>query len=107
MLWPTIACSAFTGFCAASQDVVIDGWRIDVAPKEKQGVMLAYYQFGYRLGLLCAGAGALYLADFFNWRSAYFAMMALMMVGMAAAVFAPDSRAEVDEAAKAARRLLR
>lgn len=90
-LWLTIACAAFTAFCAASQDVVIDGWRIDVAPTERQGLMLACYQLGYRLGLLCAGAGALYIADFLDWRSAYVAMMFLMLVGMAAAIFAPDT----------------
>ncbi|WP_413987912.1 AmpG family muropeptide MFS transporter [Labrys okinawensis] len=94
-LWLTIAWSAFTGFCAASQDVVIDGWRIDVAPRENQGMMLACYQFGYRLGLLCAGAGALYIADFLDWRSAYLAMLLMMLVGMIAAIFAPDSRRSV------------
>ncbi|MDQ0396405.1 AmpG family muropeptide MFS transporter [Labrys monachus] len=89
-LWPTIACAAFTAFCAASQDVVIDGWRIDVSVPESQGMMLACYQLGYRLALLSAGAGALYLADFLDWRSAYLAMMGLMLVGVIAATFAPD-----------------
>lgn len=91
-LWPTIACAAFTAFCAASQDVVVDGWRIDVSPRDRQGLMLACYQLGYRLAILCAGAGALYIADFLDWRSAYFAMMLLMLVGIVAAFFAPDPR---------------
>jgi MFS transporter, PAT family, beta-lactamase induction signal transducer AmpG len=44
-------------FAAASQDVTIDGWRIDAAPIERQGMMSAVYQLGYRLAMLCAGAG--------------------------------------------------
>ncbi|WP_448147394.1 AmpG family muropeptide MFS transporter [Labrys miyagiensis] len=98
----TIACAAFTAFCAASQDVVIDGWRIDVAPAEQQGMMLACYQLGYRLALLSAGAGALYIADLASWRSAYLAMMALMLVGIVAAMFAPDRQAAGDDDAEMA-----
>jgi MFS transporter, PAT family, beta-lactamase induction signal transducer AmpG len=89
-LWPTITFAAFTAFCAASQDVVIDGWRIDVSTPENQGMMLACYQLGYRLALLSAGAGALYLADFLNWQVAYLVMMLLMLVGITAAIFAPE-----------------
>lgn len=85
----TIACAFLTAFAAATQDVVIDGWRIDAAPAERQGVMSAVYQLGYRLALLCAGAGALYIADFVNWRSAYLAMAALMLVGIGACLLAP------------------
>src|ERR1700734_3456943 len=56
-----ILCAGFTAFFAATQDIVIDGWRIDSAPIERQGIMAATYNLGYRLGLLSAGAGALYL----------------------------------------------
>ncbi|MDQ0467878.1 AmpG family muropeptide MFS transporter [Labrys wisconsinensis] len=95
-LWPTIVCAAFTAFSAASQDVVIDGWRIDVAPTENQGMMLACNQLGYRLALLSAGAGAFYIADLADWRSAYLVMMLLMVIGMTATVFAPDKRAPTE-----------
>ena len=101
-LWPTIFFAAFTAFCAASQDVVIDGWRIDVSSPETQGMMLACYQLGYRLALLSAGAGALYIADFLNWQSAYLAMMLLMAVGITAAIFAPHKRAPTELEAKRA-----
>jgi PAT family beta-lactamase induction signal transducer AmpG len=67
----------------------VDGWRIDAAPIEKQGIMAAAYQLGYRLALLSAGAGALYIAEFVDWRSAYFSMAALMGVGFLAALFSP------------------
>ena len=67
----TVAAALLVAFASATQDVVIDGWRIDVAATERQGMMAASYQLGYRLALICAGAGALYIAEFVNWRSAY------------------------------------
>lgn len=74
---------------SATQDVVVDGWRIDAAPTSRQGIMAAAYQLGYRLALICAGAGALYIAEFVSWQAAYFSMAALMAVGLAASLLAP------------------
>ncbi len=85
----TIACAFFTAFAAASQDIVIDGWRIDAGPAEQQGMLAATYQLGYRLSLLCAGAGALYIADFVSWRAAYIAMAFMTLVGISACLLAP------------------
>jgi PAT family beta-lactamase induction signal transducer AmpG len=83
------ACTFLVAFGSATQDVVVDGWRIDAAPTQMQGVMAAAYQLGYRLALLAAGAGALYLAQYADWRSAYLAMAALMAVGMVASLLSP------------------
>ena len=94
ILWTTV-----TAFFAASQDVVIDGWRINVIPRDRQGIMLAVSQLGYRIGILCAGAGALYLAEYLNWAAAYVAMAALMVIGMVAALFAPDPPGGAEKAA--------
>ena len=91
----TVAAALLVAFASATQDVVIDGWRIDVAATERQGMMAASYQLGYRLALICAGAGALYIAEFVNWRSAYLAMAALMAVGLVGTLLAP----RVDESA--------
>jgi MFS transporter, PAT family, beta-lactamase induction signal transducer AmpG len=93
-----VARAAFTAFAAATQDIVIDGWRIDSAPPERQGLMAATYNFGYRLGLLSAGAGALYLADYAGWRAAYLVMAALMLVGIIACLLSPrlPDRARAD-----------
>nr|WP_262030379.1 MFS transporter [Microvirga sp. Mcv34] len=85
----TIASALLVAFASATQDVVVDGWRIDVAATERQGMMAASYQLGYRLALICAGAGALYIAEFVNWRSAYMAMAALMIVGLVGTLLAP------------------
>ena len=85
----TISSALLVAFASATQDVVVDGWRIDAASTERQGMMAASYQLGYRLALICAGAGALYIAEFVNWRSAYLSMAALMAVGLAGTLLAP------------------
>ena len=88
LVW-TVACAFFVAFSSATQDVVVDGWRIGAAPVERQGMMSASYQLGYRIALLCAGAGALYIADFAGWKAAYTAMAVLMIVGILASLLAP------------------
>jgi len=97
----TIIFSLALGFAGATQDVVIDGWRITVAPAERQALMSSWSEIGWRLGNLAAGAGALYLADSFGWRAAYLCMAALMAPGMAAALLAPEP--ESDKAAHSER----
>jgi len=76
-------------FAAATQDVVIDGWRIDAVGTEMQGLMAATSNLGYRFALMTAGAGALFLAHEFGWTAAYLTMAALMGVGIAAALLSP------------------
>ena len=85
----SVAFAFATAFAAATQDVTIDGWRIDAAPPERQGMMTAVYSLGYRLAMICAGAGALYLADWASWRIAYLAMAALTLVGICACLVSP------------------
>jgi PAT family beta-lactamase induction signal transducer AmpG len=88
-LWLTAGCAFLVAFGSATQDVVVDGWRIDAAPASSQGLMAAAYQLGYRLALICAGAGALYMAEWVSWSAAYFAMAGLMVVGLVASLLAP------------------
>jgi PAT family beta-lactamase induction signal transducer AmpG len=90
----TIVFSLALGFAGATQDVVIDGWRINVAPSERQALMASWSEVGYRVGVLAAGAGALLLADRFGWRAAYFCMAALMTVGTVAAFLAPEPESD-------------
>ena len=90
-LWATVAGALLVAFASATQDVVIDAWRIDAAPTSRQGAMAAVYQLGYRLALICSGAGALYIADFVDWRTAYLAMAVLMGIGMATTLIVPRS----------------
>ena len=94
-----VAFAFLTAFAAATQDATIDGWRIDAAPPERQGMMAAIYQLGYRLAMLCAGAGALYIADFVSWRAAYLAMAGLMVVGVGGCLLSPRLDSPPREAA--------
>ncbi len=78
------------GFAGATQDIVIDGWRIAVTPPEEQGIMASVAQYGYQIALFVAGAGSLFLAQYGSWRIAYLAMAALMGVGATACLLAPE-----------------
>jgi len=74
--------AVLVAFGSATQDIAIDAYRIEAVVDEWQGAMAATYVFGYRLALLVAGAGALYLAEFYGWTLSYLAMAALMGIGM-------------------------
>lgn len=76
-------------FAAATQDIAIDAWRIEAATDEEQGVMAAMYQYGYRVAIMVAGAGALIVADNLNWPAAYQFMALLMGVGLLTVLLAP------------------
>src|SRR5699024_7419466 len=69
-------------FAAATQDVTVDAWRIEAVAETMQGAMAATYQAGYRMAMLAAGAGALYIAALSTWRITYLVMAALVLVGM-------------------------
>lgn len=84
-------------FSSATQDVAIDAYRIEALDEEYQGAMSATYIFGYRVALLAAGAGALYLASFFNWVVAYQVMALLTLVGMLTVLFIAEPIRERDE----------
>jgi PAT family beta-lactamase induction signal transducer AmpG len=62
--------------------VAIDAYRIEIAEERLQAALAATYIFGYRLALLVAGAGALYLAEFWSWQVSYEVMALLVGVGM-------------------------
>jgi PAT family beta-lactamase induction signal transducer AmpG len=78
----TAVLAALVAFLSASQDIVIDAFRIELLNPEEQGAGAAATQWGYRFGLLAAGAGALYAAEFGGWGFAYGVMAALMGIGM-------------------------
>jgi len=76
------ACAVFVAFCSATQDIVIDAYRIEAVVLEFQGAMAAAYVFGYRLALLAGGAGALYLAQYLDWQLAYQCLSAAMLLAI-------------------------
>ncbi len=81
--------AVLTGVFGATQDIVIDAWRIEAAGQEKQGVMAAAYQWGWRLANVAAGAAALALAELFTWNISYAIMALLMLIGVAGVLGAP------------------
>ncbi|HYZ61560.1 MAG TPA: MFS transporter, partial [Acetobacteraceae bacterium] len=89
-LTATAAIAVLVAFLSASQDIVIDAYRIEVLRPEEQGAGAAATQWGYRFGLLAAGAGALYAAAAWGWAAAYALMAALVLVGVAAVLLAPE-----------------
>ncbi|RKG37405.1 AmpG family muropeptide MFS transporter [Acinetobacter rongchengensis] len=80
------------GFSAATQDIVIDAYRIELAETEMQTVLASTYNAGYRIGMIVAGAGALFLAASLGtakgnyiyeaWKYTYLTMAAVMVVGI-------------------------
>jgi PAT family beta-lactamase induction signal transducer AmpG len=88
------------GFSSATQDIVIDAYRIECAEEDMQALLSSAYIAGYRIGMLVAGAGALYLAAWFGttrevynytaWQYSYFAMAAVMLIGVATTLVIPE-----------------
>jgi len=88
--WSTALAAVFVAFLSASQDIVIDAYRIELLRHEEQGAGAAATQWGYRFGMIASGAGALYAASFGGWEFAYALMAALMLVGMMAVYLTPE-----------------
>ena len=78
----TAAVAVIVAFLSASQDIVIDAYRIELLDDDQQGAGAAMIQYGYRLGMLVSGAGALFIAEYVSWPAAYFTMAALVGVGV-------------------------
>ncbi len=99
-LWLIAMAALLVAFSSSTQDVALDAFRIESAEETLQGAMSAAYIFGYRLALLVAGAGALYIAEWGNWSLAYFCMAMLMGIGVLSVLWADEpehqTRAERD-----------
>ncbi len=88
MAWAAV----FLGFSSATQDIVIDAYRIEAVDSDLQALMSSTYIAGYRIGMLLAGAGALFLASYFGstmdnysyqaWQWTYLAMASVMLIGV-------------------------
>lgn len=88
-IWRVAALAAFVGFAGATQDIVIDAWRIEAVDESRSGAMAAAYQWGYRIAMIVAGAVPLFLAEAFSWNFSYAVMAALMSIGMLGVLLAP------------------
>lgn len=84
--------AAVVAFLSASQDIVIDAWRIEILPVELQGPGAAMTQTGYYMGMLASGAGALAIAARFSWFAAYATMAGLLAVSMLTFLLGPEPK---------------
>lgn len=99
------AASVLLGFSAATQDIVIDAYRIELAPPEMQPVLSSIYVTGYRIGMIVAGAGSLYLAVYFGsteaqysyeaWRNTYYVMALIMTLPLLTTFAGYEPTAEI------------
>jgi PAT family beta-lactamase induction signal transducer AmpG len=105
-LLPVVWCAIAVAFGSATQDIALDAFRIESADTERQAALAATYQTGYRLAMIWAGAGALWIAaraevpaevagtvvgyQHGAWRTAYLVMAASMLPGVATVLFSPE-----------------
>ncbi len=84
---------------SATQDIVIDGWRVEVADEQASlEIMSAVYQLGYRLATLLGGAVALILAERIGWPQVFLLAGTMMFLLAGLTLFAPDTqRPEINE----------
>ncbi len=112
-LGPVVACALVVAFASATQDIALDAFRIESADTTRQAALAAAYQTGYRLAMIWAGAGVLWIAaraeapalagataatvggaTYQNgaWQTAYLVMAASMAVGMVTVLFSREPR---------------
>lgn len=92
----TALLAVLTAFAAATQDIAVDAYRIEAVGIELQGMMIAAWQLGYKLALICAQAGALAAAAAFGWTTSYLMMAACLSVGMVTVLFIAEPEVAVD-----------
>ncbi|TDH62077.1 MFS transporter [Dankookia rubra] len=97
----TALLASLVAFLSASQDIVVDAYRIEVLGEDDaaQAYGLAAYVWGYRMALLASGAGTLLLAGPFGWSGAYLYGAALILPGLAATLLGPEPARVVRAAA--------
>ena len=88
------------GFSSATQDIVIDAYRIECIEESYQALLSSTYIAGYRIGMVVAGAGSLFLASAYGttteiylytaWRSTYLTVAAAMLVGVTTTLVIPE-----------------
>lgn len=101
-LAPLGALALLVAFASATQDIVVDAWRIEAAhDSDELGLLSAAYQLGYRAALLVTDALILISASHIGWPTSYVAMAVLMAVGITASLVAIEP-ARTREAAHAA-----
>ena len=100
-LQPVVWCALAVAIGSATQDIALDAYRIESADVERQAALAASYQTGYRIAMIWAGAGALWIAaraevtggavyQHGAWQAAYLVMAASMLLGVATVLLSPE-----------------
>jgi MFS transporter, PAT family, beta-lactamase induction signal transducer AmpG len=84
-------------FLSASQDIVIDAWRVESLSTDQQAPGAAMVQSGYRIAMLVSGAGALFIASSAGWFAAYATMAGFLGLGMLVFLFSPEPKVPAEK----------
>ena len=96
-----VGAAALVAFLSASQDIVIDAWRIEVFPEREQGKALAVYVWGYRIALLITTSVVIGAAGRVGWPLALLFAAALIGLGVPVTMLAPEPAVRTARAAVA------
>lgn len=110
-LMPMVWCALIVAFGSATQDIALDAYRIESADADRQAALAAAYQSGYRMAMIWAGAGVLWIAaraevanianyDPLAWRMAYLCMAGSMAIGVITVLLSPEPQAQAMQPAK-------
>ena len=90
------ALAVVVAFLSASQDIVIDAWRVESLNSDQQAPGAAMIQTGYRIAMLVSGAGGLLIAAYAGWFAAYATMAVLLGVGLLVFLLGPEPKVAAD-----------
>jgi PAT family beta-lactamase induction signal transducer AmpG len=91
------ALALVVAFLSASQDIVIDAWRVESTNADQLAPAAAMIQAGYRIGMLVSGAGSLLIAAYAGWFAAYATMAALVGAGLVVFLLVPEPKVPADK----------
>lgn len=96
--------AVLVAFLSATQDIVIDAFRVELVSADRQGAAAAMLVIGYRVAMFASGAGALVLAEWYGWELAYGAMAALLLAAVLVTLALPEPRAPAESGPPPGRR---
>jgi PAT family beta-lactamase induction signal transducer AmpG len=109
-LLPLVWCALLVAFGSATQDIALDAFRIESASTERQAALAAAYQTGYRLAMIWAGAGVLWVVAWAKvdaggyqnaaWTTAYLVMAGSMAIGVVTVLLSAEPLPRVFAPAK-------
>ncbi len=89
-VWLTLGLGALVALCSASQDIIIDAWRIESFSSRLQGIALAGEVWGYRVAMMVSFSGATVLSNYLGWHGAVGLIAGLALIGPVGAFFASE-----------------